>query len=136
MTIIKEAGYETLTWREHEFTWEDDSTAGYAFEVDESGEILNGTKNPAYENFQLCVSGQMTSQNGAKLIDNGIVIRESRVRNNAVGVCRCGEHVELHDQYMGACECPKCGQWYNLIGDELVPPEYWEEDNGDYADLY
>ena len=45
----------------------------------------------------------------------------------AHGTCRCGANVELYDQYQGACECPRCGQWYNLYGQELLSPECWEE---------
>ena len=44
------------------------------------------------------------------------------------GTCRCGETVYLHDQYRAACQCPKCGRWNNLFGQELLPPEMWEED--------
>jgi hypothetical protein len=29
---------------------------------------------------------------------------------------------------MGANECPHCGQWYNVFGQELLPPDQWEED--------
>jgi hypothetical protein len=25
--------------------------------------------------------------------------------------------------------CEKCGQWYNLFGQALVDPEYWEDDD-------
>ena len=46
----------------------------------------------------------------------------------AHGTCICGEEVSLWDQYYGACECPKCGRWYNLFGQELVAPEHWETD--------
>lgn len=46
----------------------------------------------------------------------------------ASGTCKCGTRIELYNQYHGACECPECGQWYNLFGQELVPPEYWMED--------
>ena len=51
---------------------------------------------------------------------------------NAVGKCICGNEVELYDQYQGACECPECGRWYNLFGQELLNPEYWEHDEYDW----
>jgi hypothetical protein len=39
----------------------------------------------------------------------------------------------LEDQYYAACQCPKCGQWYNIYGQHLRPPEEWIEDlEGDY----
>ena len=46
---------------------------------------------------------------------------------NAKGKCHCGEIIELYDEYMGACECPKCGRWYNLFGQELNPPTTWSD---------
>lgn len=45
----------------------------------------------------------------------------------AHGTCPCGETVYLTDEYIGACQCPRCGRWYNLYGQELIPPEYWED---------
>ena len=41
--------------------------------------------------------------------------------------CECNQHFELTNQYLGACKCPRCGRWYNLFGQELNPPETWEE---------
>lgn len=29
---------------------------------------------------------------------------------------------------MGACQCPKCGKWYNIFGQALLDPEFWEDD--------
>lgn len=52
----------------------------------------------------------------------------------ANGICDCGARVYLTNEYMGACQCPRCGQWYNLFGQELLPPEEWEDD--DYVDDY
>lgn len=56
------------------------------------------------------------------------VTRRYTVTDNALGKCVCGETVELYNQYQGACSCPKCGQWYNLFGQELIDPEYWDDD--------
>ena len=44
------------------------------------------------------------------------------------GTCKCGEHITLTNQYHGACECPSCGQWYNIFGQELLSPEDWDMD--------
>ncbi len=54
----------------------------------------------------------------------------------AVGKCKCGEEFELIDEYMGACQCPKCNQWHNLFGQELLPPDRWEKNLGDYEDMW
>lgn len=44
----------------------------------------------------------------------------------AKGTCKCENTVILVNQYCGACQCDNCGQWYNLFGQELIAPEYWE----------
>ena len=43
------------------------------------------------------------------------------------GTCNCGHKIELYDRYLGACECPYCGQWWNLFGQELKNPEHWND---------
>lgn len=44
----------------------------------------------------------------------------------AKAICYCGNEIYLDDEYMGACECPHCGRWYNMFGQELNRPEMWE----------
>jgi len=45
-----------------------------------------------------------------------------------VGKCYCGTEVILGtNDYMGAVECEGCGQWYNLFGQALTAPEYWDD---------
>jgi len=46
----------------------------------------------------------------------------------------CGNKFILRDQYMGACDCPECGQWYNIFGQQLKNPKYWFDDEEDYFD--
>ena len=48
-----------------------------------------------------------------------------RNRTANVGECDCGQTVVLMDRYLGACDCPGCGQWYNLSGQELNDPSTW-----------
>ena len=51
---------------------------------------------------------------------------EHSYTENAIAKCsHCGNEFELWDEYLGACECPKCGQWYNLFGQELKNPNNW-----------
>lgn len=56
--------------------------------------------------------------------------REHTIVEPAVGKCVCGGEVELDADfsYHGAVQCEKCGKWYNLFGQALVDPEYWEDD--------
>ena len=44
------------------------------------------------------------------------------------GICVCGAEVYLDrdNSYLAAVQCPKCGKWYNLFGQELLPPDEWD----------
>lgn len=127
MKIIKARGVETQTSYEHNFHWNDDPGAGYSFTVTKAGEYM-GDNECGRKNYERCKSGEMVDKNGIAIIDDGISRRTWNYRTNAVGLCSCGEEVELYDQYLGACECQKCGSWYNLSGQELVHPKHWEDD--------
>lgn len=128
--IIKERGTETEVWWEHNFRWPHiPAWAGYSFVVDEKGNFI---KDPIYDNaeadrnYRLCKAGKMLDD-GVAIVDEGIERKTRSYHTNAIGRCKCGKEIELYDAYMGACECPKCGQWYNMFGQELVSPEYWDE---------
>jgi hypothetical protein len=56
---------------------------------------------------------------------NRVIKRERDYKELAHGTCECGEEVYLQNEYMGACECPNCGRWYNLFGQELNPVNTW-----------
>lgn len=52
-------------------------------------------------------------------------VKESR--HVRYGICpRCGRRVYLGG-YMGMTEC-ECGQWYNVFGQALKPPEDWDKE--------
>ncbi len=131
--IIKERTVKTETWFEHNFKWANTpGWAGFSFTLNDKKEpVLMGDE--ALKNYRLCLAGKMVDHtgNGDYIIDEGITRRERRYTENATGRCRCGTVIELYDQYLGACECPNCGQWYNIMGQELIPPQYWEDDGGD-----
>lgn len=106
--------------RSIEFT--DAEGSGFSFDCDENGTPVfrcDGAK----ENYEYAM------QHPEIYTDqfNEFVTRRRMVTEPASGTCRCGESIELWDQYQGACECPKCGRWYNLFGQELLKPEYWED---------
>ena len=116
---------EHSTVEEYELVFDDGHNNGFGFPCDKDGKLLESEdKNPAaHRNYQECL------KHPERFVRfNRIVRTERRVRENAHGICVCGEEVELWNQYMGACECPNCGRWYNLFGEELNPPELWEED--------
>lgn len=94
---------------------------GYSFDCDRDGNLTFPNEGQK-ENFEYAVA------HPDKFEDLGVVRRVSSYIEPAKGRCHCGEVIELTDQYMGACECPRCNQWYNLFGQELLPPEQWEKD--------
>lgn len=101
----------------------DDSGAGFAFPCDRFGQILTDQITPqALENYHKCMANPERFQ-----YSNKIRKRTSRYTEPGEGDCICGQHVILEDHYMGACKCPGCDRWYNLFGQNLIPPEHWEE---------
>jgi len=102
-----------------------DKNGGYGFPCDEYGNILKDemTKQ-AIENYEWCLS----REEEFPYLFNDVVKKTHTYREPAHGTCKCGEEVYMVNDYMGAVQCPKCGQWYNLFGQELLPPEQWEED--------
>jgi len=97
---------------------------GFSFPCNAKGELLEGLSDEAKENYRKCIEHPERFVNGPELRKNSWSYVEP-----ALAECICGERFELTDEYMGARECPKCERWYNLFGQELVKPEYWEEDN-------
>lgn len=56
---------------------------------------------------------------------NKVIKQTHEYKEPAYGLCECGEEFPMFNEYMGACECPGCGKWYNLFGQELLPPDQW-----------
>ena len=115
------ASYEEIT--EYHIVFDDGHFNGSCFPCDSNGNIFKDLCPEAYTNYKNCL------EHPEKYIRFNKVVESKRtVRNDAFGTCHCGERVELFDMYHGACQCNKCGQWYNLFGQELLPPDEWEED--------
>lgn len=114
------ATYENII--EYDLVFDDGHHNGFAFPCDENGKLLPSVPTEAVKNYHFCLD------NPDRFVRfNKVVKTEHRARNNARGVCSCGNEVELFDMYYGACQCDKCGQWYNLFGQTLLPPEQWED---------
>lgn len=106
-----------------EVAFDDGGNSGFGFPCDENGKTLPDLPNPAaYDNYKWCLEHPERFSRFNKVIRH-----VSHYKEPAHGTCHCGEEVTLINEYMGACQCPKCGQWYNLFGQELLPPEEWEE---------
>ena len=108
-----------------------DANSGFSFPCDENGKLIPPIKgqpiNPAaLENLEWC------RQHPEKFVRAGeVVVRRREWKEPDRGTCICGETVTLENQYYGACQCPKCGRWYNLFGQSLLPPEQWHMDPGE-----
>ena len=117
--------YVPAEWKTHveyELVYDDGHNNGYGFPCNESGSIIDISPE-AVANLAWCM------EHPEKFVRAGeIVTYRNRYRAPARGICICGEKVELYDQCCGACQCPKCGQWYNLFGQSLTSPDQWEED--------
>ena len=74
----------------------------------------------AIANYKACLTDE-------RLTESEFEAREYTYINPAVGLCSCGKEVVLDSDYQGAVRC-ECGRWYNLFGQELRDPKYWEED--------
>ena len=42
---------------------------------------------------------------------------------------KCGCEFYLEDEYYGTCQCPNCGQWFNLFGQEVLAPSQYDIDS-------
>lgn len=114
--------YEDPQWVEevyYKLEYTDKYGNGYSFDCDEQGNLT--TTNPAaLENYERC------RNNHSDFERSGVVTQyKNHFKQPAIGMCECGETFELVNEYMGACECPGCGRWYNLFGQELNPPDQW-----------
>ena len=120
------AEYHTIT--EYEVRFFVDNCGGMAFPCDKDGNILTEKMSPcAIENYHRCM------ENPDKYaIFNKVVTNHYQVRDEAHGTCSCGKEVYLCNEYYGACQCEHCGQWYNLFGQEILPPDEWEEETEEW----
>ena len=121
---------EVVTKTEYELLFYIDSSGGYAFPCDENGNVqMDKMLEPARKNYAYC----MEHPEKFPYWFNHKHKNSWSYREPASGICNCGERIQLTNDFCGACECPNCGQWWNLSGDELIPPEHWE-DYGDVID--
>ena len=123
LTIIKERTRETVTEYSIEFRYKDDPNVGFGFPATSDGTIdLDVMSEAAEPNYEKCLTD-------VRLSGPNFTTRTYSYVDPAVGKCTCEREVVLDEQhnYLGAVKCD-CGRWYNLFGQELVDPKYWEED--------
>lgn len=110
-----------------------DRGGGLAFPCDEKGNIYWDTMTDgAKENYEYALAHPEEYPYSY----NEVFEYETSHVELATGVCSCGHRISLYDQYLGACECPYCGKWYSLSGQELLPPNKWGWDGTPMDDDY
>ena len=103
--------------------YSDSEGAGYAFDCDKYGNPLPFDNEIIKANYYKCLNGEME---GVEFCGIDEVV--SSYTENAIGKCSCGNVMELENEYFGACECKKCGQWYGVTnGERFHRPDQWQE---------
>ena len=114
---------EEVKMIEYELVFDDGHNNGFGFPCDEDGNVFLLTEehnDAARENYKYCMDHKDKFVRAGKVIKNEYHYRESNS-----GICECGKRIELFNQYMGGCECPYCGQWWNIWGQKLNNPKTW-----------
>lgn len=111
--------FEEIT--EFYLVFDDGHGNGCCFPCDNEGVLLD--PNPAaLKNYRYCLD------HPEKFVRfNKVVERNYTIRHPAKGTCKCGGEVEFFRTYYGASQCDNCGRWYNVFGQELLPPDEWED---------
>ena len=114
---------ERVTETEYRIAFYYENNCGCSFPCDENGNLFPFNNEYAKANYE----NAMANPQDYPYCWNKLVKETHSYMENAHGTCECGTEVFLHDQYMGACDCPNCGRWYNLFGQELNPPSTWPD---------
>ncbi len=121
LKIIKERTPETIREYYIEFKYKDDPEAGFCFPATCHGDPdFARMTSEALANYEACLTDK-------RLTEGEFTKHKWTYTHPAIGVCSCGKDVVLDSDYAGAVRCD-CGRWYNLFGQELRDPKYWEED--------
>lgn len=113
---------ERKTATRYSLVFDDGHGNGLWFPCDEEGVLLEPVNDGARANYQYALAHPEQFARYNKVVKYSYSYWEP-----AHGICHCGAKVELVNEYMGACQCRRCGQWYIQSGQELLPPEEWEE---------
>lgn len=102
------------------FIYRDDPNAGFAFDTDERGNPVFGTKE-AEKSYRYCLAHPELFKDLGNETEIHTFFEDALVR------CECGKEITVAPRYYGADECPFCGRWHNLFGDQLLPPDEWQD---------
>lgn len=97
----------------------------YSFDCDKEGNVdVNSLPKEAKKNYLMCI-------NSPNRFTKHLAHYTRKWREPARAICKCGREILLENEYKGACSCPHCERWYNMFGQEILPPELWDEDDWD-----
>lgn len=126
--IIKERHTEVEEYKVVFFQLKNDYAGnGLEFDADENGNVKF---NPEYEKIQR--DNYEFGLKSGKFEAPQVLTRRHSYRVPTLAKCHCGAEIYLQDEYMGACECPECGRWYSISGQELKNPKYWGDVDYEY----
>ena len=128
--FIKQRTIQHITEYDLMFYYVEDPNCGYGFPCDKHGSVFAAElTDVAKQTLQECFL------NAEGMYLEGVVRPyHKRVTHAAIIECKCGRHHALENyNRMGDSFC-KCGQWYNAVGQELLPPEQWGEDTNERFD--
>lgn len=121
LKLIKERTPTKIRDYTIEFRYKNDPNAGFSFPATRHGDPdFPAMGSEMRANYEACLSNK-------SLTEGEFIKHEWTYVEPAFGICSCGKEVVLDCGHDGAVQC-ECGKWYNLFGQELLDPEYWEED--------
>jgi hypothetical protein len=122
ITFIKARERKELKYKTIDFEYRNCAGSGFTFSATEDGNPDFSKMTPqAALNYQYCID------NPELFYPPQVIIHTRVYTEPAIGRCLCGAEVILESQYLGARQCDKCGRWYNIFGQELKDPDYWED---------
>lgn len=119
--VLKNAGWKEIHYQKREFN-----------RIDGKGMLSFPVKNgkPVFQSDAAKKNYEYALTHPEEYRDVGVIPYIEKYWENTFILCKCGNELELHNELHGACSCPNCGTWYNLFGQELLPPEEWYEEVG------
>lgn len=104
LTIISPRSHPTNVWHELVFDSKETPGCSYAFRCSADGVLENPTHLPRIAELNADPNYEAPRVQEYK----------SSYVQPAIGLCSCGEHVELRNALDN--ECDKCGAHYNMVG--------------------
>lgn len=118
---IRQAGRREWTEYSLHFTDLQHPSSGYTFDCDAQGNLL---LDPEYPNRPVNLAWAR-AQVGKTLSAPQLVVRPRSYYDPGSVRCDCGRE---HNLARGD-SCCACGQHFNAVGQQLVPPHLWEEED-------